>query len=253
MTKQAAFVTGAAHRIGRAIAEDLASRGFAVALHCNNSTDAAEALNEEIEAHGGKACVLQADLTDEATTGGLITQAADTLGAPISLLVNNASTFDHDTVETATRESWDWHMEANLRAPFVLSQTMAANLPKGQEGLIVNMIDQRVWKLTPAFMTYTLSKSGLWTLTQTMAQALAPHIRVNAIGPGPTLRNPRQSEEHFAKQMAGVPLKRGASLEEITEAIGFMLMARSMTGQMIALDGGQHLGWETPDVVGVVE
>ncbi len=253
MTQQAAFVTGAAHRIGRAITLSLAKRGYAVGLHCNSSTIAAEELKTQIEAKGGKACVLKADLADEAATAPLIEQAAQALGAPISLLVNNASTFDHDTVETATRESWDWHMEANLRAPFVLSQAMAANLPADQEGLIVNMIDQRVWKLTPAFMTYTLSKSGLWTLTQTMAQALAPRIRVNAIGPGPTLRNPRQSAEHFAKQMEGVPLKRGAALEEITEAIGFMLTARSMTGQMIALDGGQHLGWETPDVVGVVE
>lgn len=250
---KAAFVTGAAHRIGRAIALDLAKRDFAVALHCNQSTDAAEALKTEIEAAGGKACVLQADLANEAATTALIPQAAKALGLPISLLINNASTFDHDTLESATRESWDWHMEANLRAPFVLSQKLAENLPEGQEGLIINMIDQRVWKLTPAFMTYTLSKSGLWTLTQTMAQALAPRIRVNAIGPGPTLRNPRQSAEHFAKQMEGVPLKRGAALEEITAAIGFMLTARSMTGQMIALDGGQHLGWETPDVLGVVE
>ncbi|MGB0922223.1 MAG: SDR family oxidoreductase [Alphaproteobacteria bacterium] len=250
---KAALVTGSAQRIGRTIALDLAARGFRVGLHCNKSTDAAEALKVDIEAAGGTACVLPADLADEAATNALVAQTTEALNAPLTLLINNASTFDHDTVETATRESWDWHMEANLRAPFVLSQKMAAALPGDQDGLIVNMIDQRVWKLTPAFMTYTLSKSGLWTLTQTMAQALAPRIRVNAIGPGPTLRNPRQSEEHFAKQMEGVPLKRGAALDEITDAIGFMLSARSMTGQMIALDGGQHLGWETPDVVGVVE
>lgn len=252
-TPQSALVTGAAHRIGRAIAIDLAARGFRVAVHYNSSADESEALVKDLEAAGGTACAVGADLGSETATDGLVEAAQSALGAPISLLVNNASTFEYDTISTADRKSWDWHMEANLRAPFVLSQHMAAALPDGMEGLIVNMIDQRVWKLTPEFTTYTLSKTGLWTLTRTLAQGLAPRIRVNAIGPGPTLRNARQSEEHFAKQQEGVLLKRGAKLHEITEAIGFMMLARSMTGQMIALDGGQHLAWQTPDILGIVE
>lgn len=252
MPAKAALVTGAAHRIGRALALGLAVHGTRVGVHYNRSKDAAEALVNEINQAGGTAVALQADLEDEAQFETLVPRATEALG-PLDLLINNASLFEYDSAQSATRQSWDRHMTANLRAPLVLSQHFAKALPEGRDGLIVNLIDQRVWALTPHFTSYTLSKAGLWTLTQTLAQALAPQIRVNAIGPGPTLRNQRQSEEHFARQQQGVILKRGPELSEFVEAVHFLWTARSMTGQMIALDGGQHLGWETPDIQGIDE
>lgn len=248
-----ALITGAAHRIGAYLAKELAADGFAVAIHYNQSTDGAKALQAEIRNAGGTAEILQADLTQEDDVQKLLPAAENALGGPLGLLINNASLFEHDDAQTATRASWDAHMEANLRAPFVLSQNFAATLPETAEGLIINLLDQRIWKLTPQFVSYTLSKTGLWTLTQTLAQGLAPRIRVNAIGPGPTLRNARQTQAHFQKQLDGVVLERGPDLSEFIEAVRFMLTARSMTGQMIALDGGQHLGWQTPDIVGIVE
>ena len=154
--------------------------------------------------------------------------------------------FERDEIDSADRESWDRHMETNLRAPFVLSQAFARQLPPEERGCIINILDQRVWNLTPHFTSYTLSKAGLWTLTQTLAMALAPRIRVNGIGPGPTLKNDRQSEEHFAAQWENVPLKRPTAPEEICQAIRFILDAPALTGQMIALDGGEHLGWAQP-------
>jgi NAD(P)-dependent dehydrogenase (short-subunit alcohol dehydrogenase family) len=162
---------------------------------------------------------------------------------PIGVLVNNAALFGDDTVATATRQSWDAHLAVNLRAPFVLIQAFARRLPAEAGGLVVNMLDQRVWSPTPFFVSYTLSKAGLWTLTQTMALALAPRIRVNGIGPGPTLPSPRQSAEQFARQCAMMPLGRGTSPAEIAAALRFIIAAPALTGQMIALDGGQHLGW----------
>jgi len=159
------------------------------------------------------------------------------------VLVNNASQFENDTIQSTTRESWDQHMNVNLRAPFVLSQIFAEQVPKGTEGNVVNILDQRVWNLTPFFMTYTLSKTALWTLTQTMAMAMAPKIRVNGIGPGPTLKNERQSEDDFVRQWTEVPLRRRVMPQEIADTLRYILQASSMTGQMIALDGGQHLGW----------
>ena len=165
---------------------------------------------------------------------------------PLGCLVNNASAFERDSAEDASRESWDLHLEANLRAPFLLSQGFARALPAERGGLIVNLLDQRVWNLTPHFISYTLSKSGLWTLTQTLALALAPRIRVNAIGPGPCLPSPRQSDAEFARQCALMPLGRGTTPEEIVSALRFLLAVPSITGQMIALDGGQHLGWAQP-------
>lgn len=242
---RAALVTGAAHRIGRAIALDLAAQGFDLAIHYNNSRDAAEALAGEIEAMGRRTALLDADLAKEKETAVLVDRAVSALG-PLGCLVNNASRFDLDMWDTATRDSWDVHMETNLRAPFVLSQAMARALPEEAEGAIVNLIDQRVWNLTPYFMTYTLSKTGLWTLTQTLALALAPRIRVNAVGPGPTLKSERQTEEQFRMQWDATPLKHGASAEEIAAGVRYILSARSMTGQMIALDGGEHLGWAQP-------
>jgi NAD(P)-dependent dehydrogenase (short-subunit alcohol dehydrogenase family) len=250
VTKQpAALITGAAKRIGRALALALAQNGHAVAIHYNQSQADARSLQDEIMALGGEAEIVQADLSDETQTTGLIERAAEALGRPLSVLINNASTFEHDDITTATRQSWDSHMEANLRAPFVLIQDFAAQFPKTDDGFgegmgnIINIIDERVWNLTPAFVTYTLSKAGLWTLTQTMALALAPHIRVNAIGPGPTLASSRQTAEQFAAQCAPLPLGHGANPDDICQAVLYILGARAMTGQMIALDGGQHMAW----------
>ena len=243
---RAALVTGAAHRIGQAIALDLAAQGWAVAVHHNRSAEAAEELVQRIVTGGGRAVALQADLSHEAESAGLIARAAETLG-PLGCLVNNASRFERDEIDSMTRESWDGHLEPNLRAPLVLAQGFAAALPPERCGVIVNLLDQRVWNLTPHFISYTVSKSALWTLTRTLALALAPRIRVNGIGPGPALPSARQSAEQFAKQCASVPLGRGPSLDEICQAVRFLLAAGSMTGQMIALDGGQHLGWAQAD------
>ncbi|HTH97214.1 MAG TPA: SDR family oxidoreductase [Stellaceae bacterium] len=237
-----ALVTGAAKRIGRAVALDLASWGWAVAVHYNGSSDAAEEVVGLIRAGGGKAVALQADLASEQATKGLVPCAVQALG-PLGCLVNNASVFEHDTLLDCDRDAWDRHMETNLRAPFVLTQDFAHALPEAAEGVIVNILDERVWNLTPYFTSYTLSKTGLWTLTQTAALALAPRIRVNGVGPGPTLPSPRQSQAQFDRQCAEMPLKRGTSPEEIAAAIRFILAAPAMTGQMIALDGGQHLAW----------
>ena len=175
----------------------------------------------------------------------MIERARQALG-PLGVLVNNASTFDMDLVQTVTRASWDHHIEPNLRAPFVLTQDFAAQLPEEAEGAVVNMLDQRVWNLTPYFVSYSVSKSGLWTLTRSLALALAPRIRVNAIGPGPTLPSVHQTDAQFERQWRAMPLQRGTTPEEIAEAVRFLLAARAMTGQMLALDGGQHLGWAQP-------
>ena len=236
------LITGAAQRIGRAIALNLAASGYGVVVHYNRSQKEAEALVGEISHSGGQGVALKADLAVESETASLIPQALEALG-PLGCLINNASRFEEDNPETTDRESWDAHMETNLRAPFVLMQAFRAQLAADRSGNIINLIDQRVWNLTPFFTTYTLSKTGLWTLTQTMAMALAPNIRVNAIGPGPTLKSERQSDAQFARQKQSTPLKRGTSAEEIAAAVAFILQAPAMTGQMIALDGGQHLGW----------
>ena len=239
---KAALLTGGARRIGRALALALAGDGFAVAVHHRNSHAAAEDLVALIRNKGGAAVALAADLGDEAAVGTLLSRAEQALG-PIGCLVNNAGVFVNDTVETATRASWELHLAVNLRAPFLLIQDFATRLPKSAGGVVVNLLDQRVWSLTPYFVSYTLSKAGLWTLTQTMALALAPRIRVNGIGPGPALPSPRQSAEEFARQCATMPLRRGTSPQEIAAALRFILSAPAVTGQMIALDGGQHLGW----------
>ena len=239
---RAVLVTGAAQRIGRAITLALAKDGWAVAVHFRVSREPAEALVGEITHAGGRAVALAADLRDERAVAELVPRATAALG-PLGCLVNNAAAFDHDTAATVTRASWDTHLEINLRAPFVLMQEFAAQLPASASGAIINMLDQRVWNLTPYFVSYTVSKAALWTLTQTMALALAPRIRVNGIGPGPTVPSARQSAAQFARQSASLPLRRGSSLEEIAAAVRFILAAPALTGQMIALDGGQHLGW----------
>ncbi len=248
----AALVTGGGRRIGRALALALAEDGFAVAVHYHRSRAAAEAVVEAICGKGGRAVALGADLADEEAVRTLLPQAERALG-PVGCLVNNAGVFGDDTVETVSRESWDRHLAVNLRAPFVLIQDFATRLPAESGGVVVNMLDQRVWSLTPYFVSYTLSKAGLWTLTRTMALALAPRIRVNGIGPGPTMPSPRQSPEQFTRQCALMPLGRGTGPQEIAAALRFILSAAALTGQMIALDGGQHLGWAQPQRAPVLE
>ncbi len=246
---RAVLVTGAARRIGRAIALDLAAEGWAVAVHYHGSPDDAEDTIEEIEAFDGRAIAIQADLnnTDETTT--LITRAAGALGTPLTALINNASIFEDDRLQNFTATRWQHHMNVNLTAPAILSQHFAAQLPEGTPGNIINMIDQRVLKLNPQYFSYTASKAGLWTLTKTMAQALVPTIRVNAIGPGPTLANTRQSASDFAAEATTVPLEKGPTLDEICRTVRFLLETPSITGQMMALDGGQHLAWRTADIL----
>ena len=237
-----ALVTGAGRRIGAAIARDLARHGWAVAIHYRASKGEAEALAGEIEAAGGRTATIACDLAREAEVETLVPRAVKALG-PLTCLINNASVFEMDKIDSVTRESWDRHIETNLRAPLVLSQAFARQLPEGMDGNIVNLLDQRVWKLTPYFLSYTVAKSALWTLTRTLALALAPRIRVNGIGPGPALPSERQSLEQFRHQQAAVPLQHGPELAEIAAAVRFILASPSMTGQMIALDGGEHLGW----------
>ncbi len=255
-----ALITGAGKRLGRAMALYLADRGFDVAVHYASSAEAAEEVADLIRAKGRTACTVQGDLLNEDATQDLVDAAVAGIGGPLTVLINNASIFEYDNIATATRESWDRHLESNLRAPFVLTQNFAAQLPEPQSddrdepvasGLVINMIDQRVRKLTPEFMTYTIAKMGLWAFTQTAAQALAPKCRVNAIGPGPTLRGGRQSEAHFSKQRSATILERGANTGDITGALGYFLDAPGVTGQLLCVDGGQHLGWQTPDVIGV--
>ncbi|THF58465.1 SDR family oxidoreductase [Ollibium composti] len=247
-----ALVTGGARRIGRAIVEDLAAHGFAVAIHSNASAVEAEQLADSINRAGGRAAALVADLTDMAATDGLVAAAEAALG-PVTLLVNNASVFTDDRVQDFDWSSWDRHFALHVKAPALLARRFAEALPADREGLIVNIVDQRVWRLTPRYFSYTLSKAALWTATQTMAQALAPRIRVNAIGPGPTLKNTRQENADFAAQVDGLILKHGPELAEFGATIRYLWEARSVTGQMIALDGGQHLAWQTPDVTGMME
>lgn len=243
----AALVTGAGKRIGRALALTLADAGFDVAVHYNSSPKDAEDVVALIKGKGRKAVALRADLSEEPQVATLVGEAKAALG-PLSLLVNSASAFEHDDVASMTRDSWDLHMEVNLRAPAKLSQDFAAQAQPGAQ--IVNIIDQRVLKLTPQFLSYTTSKSALWALTKTMAQALGPAgIRVNAIGPGPTLKNPRQSDEDWRRQNEATILGHGADPKDICGALVYLLSARSVTGQMIAVDGGQHLAWKTPDVL----
>lgn len=246
------LITGAARRIGKAIAEDLAAHGFGVAIHCNTARDDADDLAAAIQDRGGRAAVVQADLTNLGATAELMGRAITAIG-PISVLINNASLFENDSPRDFAWDVWDRHFDLHLKAPVMLARDLDATLPEGQEGLVVNIIDQRVWRLTPRYFSYTLSKSALWTATQTLAQALAPKVRVNAIGPGPTFANSRQRPEDFQAQIDGLILGRNAALGEFGATVRYLWQARSVTGQMIALDGGQHLAWQTPDVTGMVE
>ncbi len=253
-----ALVTGAGGRLGAAIAEELARLGHDVAIHYSASAEGARMTEKAVLAHGRQTALLQADLLDLDACEALIPRSVDALGGPLTVLVNNASIFEHDDINTATRETWDRHMRSNLQAPFILMQGFADQAPAADNdgeplasGNVINMIDQRVRKLTPEFMTYSLAKSALWTLTQTAAQALAPAIRVNAIGPGPTLQGVRQTKEHFDAQRAATVLSRGADPDDIVAAVRYILSAKALTGQLLCIDGGQHLAWQTPDVLGV--
>jgi NAD(P)-dependent dehydrogenase (short-subunit alcohol dehydrogenase family) len=246
-----ALITGAARRIGAAIARDLASNGFAVAIHHRGSEAEATELTAEIAAAGGRAAAFRADLGDHEQTQGLLGRVREQFGA-VDLLVNNASFFEPDSAYSHEPDIWEAHFAVHARAPAQLAAAFAAQ-PELESGLIVNIIDQRVWRLNPNFLSYTLSKSVLWTATRLLAQALAPKIRVNAIGPGPTLRGERQSAQDFAAQVAGLPLERGPELNEFGATVRYFHGTPSVTGQMIALDGGQHLAWETPDIAGIPE
>ncbi|GMG82950.1 SDR family oxidoreductase [Paralimibaculum aggregatum] len=254
-----ALVTGAGQRLGRAIALDLARAGWDVAFHHNSSAAGAAEAAEEARGLGVTAVALQADLLDETAVAGLVPAAAEALGGPLGLLINNASIFEDDRVGRMTRESWDRAMESNLRAPVHLTGAFAEQAPQAAtdangepvaQAAVINMIDQRVLKPTPFFASYTVAKAGLGMFTRTSAQALAPRVRVNAIGPGPTLRATRQSEAHFARQRAACILGRGSDPEDILAAMRFILACKALTGQMIAVDGGQHLAWQTPDIQG---
>jgi NAD(P)-dependent dehydrogenase (short-subunit alcohol dehydrogenase family) len=246
---EVALVTGGAKRLGRAIVERLAREGYAVAIHCNASRTQADALAASIIATGGRAAVVTADLVKPDEVAGLIAQAEAMLG-PVTLLVNNASTFLVDDITSLDVLSWNRQFSVNLRAPSVLAGAFAKALPKGVRGAIINIIDQRVWKLTPQYYSYTLSKSALLTATKTMAQTLAPRIRVNGVGPGPTLANEHDGQALFLAEAAATPLGIPVALESIADAVLWLARAAHVTGQMIAVDSGQHLGWKTPDVVG---
>ena len=237
-----ALITGGAQRLGRAITLALAHAGFDIALHYRSSRDPAEALAAEVAALGRSCTLLAADLTDEAQVAGLVERCGGGLG----VLVNNASVFEPGDWNTTDRANWDAHLQPNLRAPFVLMQQFARALPDTANGVVINMADQRVWSLTPHFVAYSVSKFGLWGLTQSMALALAPRIRVNAIGPGPALPSARQTDDQFARQCARLPLRRGTDPDEIGRAVLAILALPSLTGQMLALDGGQHLQWGAP-------
>jgi NAD(P)-dependent dehydrogenase (short-subunit alcohol dehydrogenase family) len=247
MTAGTILVTGGAKRLGRTIVLDLARHGFDVALHYNNSEKEARATCADAMTAGVKVALLKADLSRESETVTLVERAVAELG-PLTGLINSASVFEDDSWYSVTRESWDHHLETNLRAPFVLSQAFARQLPRDRDGAIVNIIDQRVFKPTPQFLSYSLSKAGLKWLTTTLAQALAPRVRVNAVGPGPTIINARQSQADFARQREATVLGRGAEPQDVCDAVRYLLGANAVTGQMIAVDGGQHLVWQTPDV-----
>lgn len=244
------LVTGAALRVGRAIAEALAHAGFKVAIHYRASAKDAEEFAAALNAmHGaGWAVTARADLANDAETAALIPNIVKAHG-PLTGLINSASVFEDDRIETVGRAHWDKHLTTNLFAPVILSQALAAQLPEGADGSIVNIVDQGVLKLTPQFFSYTVSKTALWTVTQTMAQALGPRIRVNAIGPGPTLASIHQDAAGFAAQVAATPLQRASTPEDIAAAVVFLMSARAITGTLIPVDSGQHLAWETPDVV----
>lgn len=248
IASKAVLITGAGARVGRALAAGLADDGYAVAVHYNRSAKGADALVTQIKDAGGHAASVQGNLFVPQDVDTLITRASHALGQPLTALINNASTFAPDSAQDFTRATFDYHMEINLRAPLILAQALAAQLPDGTDGAIINMIDQRVKKPNPTFFTYTIAKSSLHWATQTLAQALAPHVRVNAVGPGPSLASIHQDDAIFEAEVNATLLQRGSPPETLLAAVRYLLSAASVTGQMIAVDGGQHLTWQTPDL-----
>jgi NAD(P)-dependent dehydrogenase (short-subunit alcohol dehydrogenase family) len=242
----AALVTGGGKRIGRAICLTLAQAGFDIVVHYRSSNDAAQAVADEVRALGRRAETVSGDLSDEARVARIVPDAVAAIG-PLSVLINNASVFEDDRVGSLERETWDAHMETNLRAPIVLSEAFAAQAADGS--CIVNLLDQRVLKPDPRFISYALSRNGLWWATRTLAQALAPRIRVNGVGPGPTLASIHQTDEEFAAEAAATLLQRPGSPEAVADAVRWLVEADLVTGQMIAVDAGQHLAWKTPDIL----
>jgi NAD(P)-dependent dehydrogenase (short-subunit alcohol dehydrogenase family) len=242
-TAPVVLITGAGRRIGRALAVDLAEHGWRIAIHYRQSREQAEEIVREIEGQGGCAAAVAADLAVATDVERLVPECRDQLG-PVTCLINNASEFRLDSIATMSEETWATHLDVNLKAPVFLARAIAANLPDGVTGNVINIIDQRVWNLTPEFFSYTVSKAGLWSATRMLAQALAPRVRVNAIGPGPVLQSVHQSADDFAAECTSTLLGRGTSPAEIANAIRYILDAPAFTGQMLALDGGQHLAWE---------
>jgi NAD(P)-dependent dehydrogenase (short-subunit alcohol dehydrogenase family) len=236
------LVTGAGRRLGRVIALDFARRGWRVGVHYQASAAQASALVAEIDEIGGTAAALQADLARLDAIFPLIAACAARLGPP-TCLVNNAACFDWDSIATLDQKSWQSQLDVNLRAPVFLAQAFAQGLPEGATGNVINVIDQKVLRLDPEFFSYTIAKSALWTATRTLAQALAPRVRVNAIAPGPVLPSHAQSEAAFEREAHATPLQHAVSVEDVTAAIHFLVGTPSVTGQMIALDSGQHLAW----------
>lgn len=235
-----ALVTGAGRRLGRVIALALAQSGWRVGVHYHTSEEQARSVVEDIEAFGGRAVALRADLGRHEDLGALVAACSQELGT-LTCLVNNAACFEWDSAESVEPGTWQMHFDLNLRAPVFLAQAFAKALPEGASGNVINLIDQKVWRLDPDYFSYTVAKSALWTATQTLAQALAPRIRVNAIAPGPVLPNRDQTEAEFERECQSTLLKRAVSIEDVPRAVQFLLETPSITGQMIALDAGQHL------------
>ena len=242
------IITGGATRIGAAIAKKLSGKEIEILIHYNKSKSKAENLKKELQKTGSKVFLVRGDLSKEKDVNKIIKFAKSKLKF-FDCLINNASLFENDKIENFTTDSWGKHLRTNLRTPALLSKMFARNI-KGKNNNIINIIDQRVFKLTPYFFSYTISKTGLYTLTKTSAMSLAPNIRVNGIAPGPTLKNKRQSEKHFKKQYMATPLKRKVDVEQICSAVDFFIKNRSITGQVISIDSGQSLNWQTPDIMG---
>jgi len=242
------IITGAATRIGAAIAKKLSGPNIEIVIHYNKSKSKAEKLKKDLEKNGSKIYLLRADLNKENEIQRILKFSKSKLRY-FDCLINNASLFENDKLENFTAKSWDNHLKTNLKAPALLSQGFAKNI-RTKNNNIINIIDQKVFKLTPYFFSYTLSKTGLYTLTKTSAMSLAPSIRVNGIAPGPTIKNKRQSDKHFKKQYIATPLKRQTDVQEICNAVDFFIKNRSITGQVLAVDSGQSLNWQTPDIVG---
>ena len=245
------IITGGSTRIGAAIAKKLSGPNVEIVIHYNNSKLSAEKLKKKLSKNNTKIYLVKADLSKEKDVNKIVKFAKSKLKY-FDCLVNTASLFENDKLENFTTNSWGLHLRTNLRAPALLSKEFSKNI-RGKNNNIINIIDQRVFKLTPYFFSYTISKTGLYTLTKTSAMSLAPNIRVNGIAPGPTLKNKRQSEKHFKKQYMATPLKRQVDVEQICNAVDFFIKNKSITGQVISVDSGQSLNWQTPDIIKVKE